>query len=672
MLGWLRGTLERVIPHESEEERGEHYQGPWWRFPPMRNALAAGILLGATFALARLDVIPEWLEISLYIVAGLLGASHWGREALENLGRLHINIDVLMGVAASGAAALGLWEEAAFLAFLYGGAEALEELTYDRTRTAIRALLDLAPKEARLIRGGAEIAVPAAELAPGDVFLVRPGESLPTDGVIRSGSTSINEAPITGESIPAEKEEGAEVFAGTINLTGAIQVETTRSFEDNTLSRIIHLVEEAQEQKTNAQRLIDRFGDRYSPTIIAAALALLVVPPLLGGDFREWAERAITLTVAGAPCALVMSTPVAVAAAIGSAGKRGVLVKGGVHLENLGLLRVIAFDKTGTLTVGKPQVTDVLPVAGEHPAEVLRLAAAVERFSEHHLAQAIVDRAASDNVAPPEASSFQALAGAGARANLDGREVYVGSTALFAELGAPLDSVGPDVEELTRQAKTVVLVGESGRVTGVLGIRDQVRPKARETVEALHGAGIGRVAMLTGDNPGTAAAIAGELGIDDVRAELRPEGKVEAVRALEERYGQLGMVGDGINDAPALAAASVGIAMGTAGTDAAIEAADVALMGDDLNGVVYAVRLGRRAQRISRQNIVFSIALLAALVPLAVAGFLTVAIAVTAHEVAEIIAVGNGLRARAVSPARAAGRAEGPGPSAESPPVTAG
>ncbi|GIU96686.1 MAG: cadmium transporter ATPase [Actinomycetota bacterium] len=631
---------------EPGEGHEEPYEGAWWRFPPMRNALVSGFLLGVTFLLSRIGLIPSWGAIGLYVVAAGFGASHYGPEAAESMLRLRVNIDVLMGVATVGAAVLGLWEEAAFLAFLYGGAEGLEEFTYDRTRGAIRALLDLAPKEAHLLRDDAEVTVPAEELAEGDRFLVRPGESLPTDGVIRAGATSLNEAPISGESVPVEKGEGDAVFAGTVNLTGAIEVEATRAFHDNTLSRIIHLVEEAQEQKTGAQRLIDRFGDRYSPAILLGSLVLLVVPPLLGGDFREWATRAVTLAVAGAPCALVMSTPVAVAAAIGSAGRRGVLIKGGLHLENLGGVRVVAFDKTGTLTRGEPVVTDVVALDTTGRDEVLRLAASVEGYSEHPLARAIVSLAESEAVGRVPAVSFEALTGAGARARVDGQEIYVGSPSLFEDLGSTLGRAAVLAEEYFEEGKTVVLVGTRERVVGLLALRDEARPEAPEAIRALHEEGIPKVAMLTGDNGRTGRAIARGLGIDEVKADLKPGDKSTAVRELEEAFGPAAMVGDGINDAPALATASVGVAMGTAGTDAAIEAADVALMGDDLRAVAYAVRLGRVARRIGRQNIVFSILLLAVLVPSAVLGVINVAAAVTAHEVAEIIAVLNGLRAR--------------------------
>lgn len=645
-------TSRSAVAAGEQTDHEESYLGPWWGFPPFRNALASGLLLGLTFLLSVTEVIPDAAAVALYIVAAVLGASHWGPEAWESLTRRRVNIDVLMAAAAVGAAVLGLWEEAAFLAFLYGAAESLEEYTYDRTRGAIRALLDLAPKEARLLRDGVEVTIPAEQLRPGDRFVVRPGESLATDGVIHTGETALDEAPVTGESVPVEKGPGTAVFAGTVNLTGAIVVEATRSFEDNTLSRIVHLVEEAQEEKMGAQRFIDRFGATYSPAVLAGSIILLVIPPLFGGDFSVWATRAVTLAVAGAPCALVMSTPVAVAAAIGSAGKRGLLIKGGLHLENLGKVRVLAFDKTGTLTKGEPAVTDVVPLTESDSAGVLALAAAVERYSEHPLARAVVEKASAEGVAPGPAEGFRALTGAGAVARVDGAEVYVGSLGLFRELGVSLDGVEPTVDRYHQEGKTVVLVGTTERVLGLLAIRDEPRPNAAEAVAAIKAEGA-RVVMITGDNPRTGRAIADSVGIDDVLAELKPEDKSRAVRDLEDRYGPVAMVGDGINDAPALATATVGIAMGTAGTDAAIEAADVALMGEDLRAVSEALHLGRRTRRISSQNIVFSILLLAVLVPAAVAGAITVAAAVTAHEVAELVAVLNGLRARATpSPGR--------------------
>ncbi|MFA5786081.1 MAG: cation-translocating P-type ATPase [Actinomycetota bacterium] len=629
-----------------DEKHEEHFEGPWFRYLPFRVGLVSGLVLGLGF-LVRHAGGPSWAFIGLYVAAGTLGASHWGAEVLESLEHRRVNIDVLMAVATIGSAILGMWEEAAFLSFLYGAAEGVEEFTYDRTRGAIRALLDLAPKEAHLLRGGVETTVPAAELVPGDRFLVRPGESLPTDGVIRAGATTLNESAVTGESVPVERSVGEEVLACTNNLTGAIEVEATRAFEENTLSRIIHLVEEAQERKTSAQRFIDRFGAVYSPAVLLGSLLLIVIPALLGGDIREWARRAVTLAVAGAPCALVMSTPVAVAAAIGSAGKRGVLIKGGLHLENLGRVKALAFDKTGTLTIGRPQVTDVLALGtGADRARVLALAGAVERYSEHPLARAIVRCADRERVERMVAAEFKALTGIGAKARVGGTEIYVGSLALLGSLGAEGSEAQALADGYQEQGKTVVAVGDRERIVGLVAMRDDPRPAARDAIRSLREAGISHLALLTGDNPHTAAAIAREVGIEEVEAGLRPEAKATAIAEIEKWHGPTAMVGDGINDAPALAAATVGIAMGTGGTDAAIEAADVALMGDDLAGVAYAVRLGRRARHISRQNIAFSIAVLAVLVPSAVLGFLSVAAVVTAHELAEILAVLNGLRAR--------------------------
>ena len=638
---------------EDDEVGVEAHDGPWWTYPPILGAGISGLLLAIGFFGELAGLFPDSVAIALYIASIPFGGYWWAREGLEELIEEHVvGIEVLMGVAAIGAAILGAWEEAAFLVFLYGAAEAVESLTFARTRSAIRALLDLAPKEARVLREGREETIPAVDLVPGDVLVVRPGEGLATDGVIRAGRSSLDESPVTGESIPVDKGPGDSVFAGTLNRQGALTVEATKAFADNTLSTIIHLVEEAQEQKSGAQRFIDRFSRRYSPAVLLGATALAVIPIALGGDPTTWLTRGITVVVAGAPCALVMSTPVAMAAGIGSGGRRGVLIKGGMHLENLGLVRVLAVDKTGTLTMGRPTVTDIVPLNGTSPIDVLAVAAAVERLSEHPLARAIVVAAEEKGTLVATATDFEALTGAGARAMIDGRAASVGSPDLYAQLGSPAPApVVEAAEALRADGKTVVLVGDEStgvpgttRILGLIAIRDQVRPNARAAVDAWHRLGVRRVVMLSGDHPRTAQAIAAELSIDDVRAGLRPEDKVTAVRELEREFGEVAMVGDGVNDAPALAQATVGIAMGTAGTDAAIEAADVALMADDLEQVAFALRLGRKARSVSRQNVVFSLAILAVLIPGAALGLLTIAVAVTVHEVAELIAVANGLR----------------------------
>jgi Cd2+/Zn2+-exporting ATPase len=618
-----------------------------YRFPPLRNALAAALLTVAGVVAGWLGA-AEAVSLALFLAAIAIGGFYFAREGLEELvEEREVGIEILMLVAAFGAMAFGLFEEAAALVVLYASAEAVEELTFARTRSAIRDLLDLAPKQATLLREGSEVRVPVEELKPGDVFLVRPGEALATDGIIRSGQGALNEAPVTGEAVPVEKGPGSEVFAGTVNGPSALEVEATRPFAENTLQRIIHLVEEAQAQKSQAQRFVDRFSDRYSPAVLGAALLVAVVPTLLGGDWEEWALRGITLVVAAAPCALVMSIPVAVAAAISRGGKEGILVKGGAQLEALGRIRVVAFDKTGTLTAGRPQVTDVVALDGANEQDALALAAAVEARSEHPLAAAIVAHAEQAGVAVERAEGFEALVGHGARARVDGREVWVGSPRLLAQL-APEAELPPQTGELQAQGKTVAVVGTEARPLALIALRDEPRPEARRAIAALRRLGIRHVAMLSGDNERTARAIAAELGIDEVLADLRPEDKVEAIERLRVEYGQVAMVGDGINDAPALARADLGIAMGTGGTDAAIEAADVALMADDLNKVAEALRLGRRAQRISRQNLVFSIALLTLLIPSALVGALTVVAAVLVHEVSELLAVANGVRAARV------------------------
>jgi len=595
---------------ENQEEI-KSFDGKWYAHPPMRNALIAGIITGITFMLAHSGYISGMAEIVLFIIAILIGGYHWTREGIEELLDEHeIGIEMLMIAATVGSAVLGMWDEAALLVFLYGAAEGLEEYTYAKTRASIRKLLDLAPKEARVIRDGKEVTMPAEELQVGDVFIVRPGESIPTDGVILKGKSSINEAPVTGESMPVFKKEGMPVFAATMNQDGALEVQTTAAFQDNTLSKMIHLVEEAQEQKGKTQAFIERFGRRYSPLVLLSAVLLVAFPFIAGLPMVFWANRAVVLLVAAAPCALIMSTPVAVAAGIGKAGRSGVLIKGGVHLENLGKIKAVAFDKTGTLTKGKPVVTDILAFNGEEN-EILKKAYSIEKLSEH-----------------PR------------QLRLKLRQWKFPNLAPLPDTAHGLKStVG-----LSWWANRNILVGEENQVEGIIAIRDEIRENARSVIEQLHRMGI-KVVMLTGDNQRTARVFASELGIDDVQADLKPEEKIRAIKTLQQQYGAVAMVGDGINDAPALAQATVGIAMGTAGTDAAIEAADTALMSDDLNKVPFALTLGKRAKVISKQNIVFSLLVLAVLIPSSLLGLMTVAAAVFFHEASELLAVANGLRA---------------------------
>lgn len=625
------------------DENGASWSGPWYTFPPIRNALiGAGIAL-LTFGLNLFDSLPLLAENGLYAISILFGGFFWAQEGLEELvGEFEINIEILMLAATASAIFLGLWEEAAFLVILYGAAEGVEEYTFARTRSSIRSLLDLAPEEARLIADGNTDMIPARELDIGDEFRVKPGESIPTDGRVIDGRSAVNQAAVTGESTAIDKQEGDQVFAGTVNQEGVLDVEATTTFEDNTLSQMIHLVEEAQEEKGKSQLFIEKFGSVYSPVVLLVALGLIISPFLLGLPIY-WARRAIVFLVTAAPCALVMSTPIAIAAGIGRGGREGVLVKGGIHLENLGKIEAIAFDKTGTLTRGEPVVTDVVAFEGADD-DVLRQAASIEQYSEHHLGEAIVDAASERELELSEVSEFSSITGYGAEAQLKDDTIYVGKPGLFERFEVDLEGIS-DVQTLRNEGKSVVLVGTRDRIMGIIALRDEPRPEARDVISDLHERGV-EVLMLTGDNEETARAIASELGIDDVRADLKPEKKVEAVKDLAAKYDVVAMVGDGINDAPALAQATVGIAMGTAGTDAAIEAADIALMADDLTKVTYALALGERAQRISRENIVFSLLVLAAFIPAALLGLIGIAIAVVAHEGSELLAIGNGLRMR--------------------------
>lgn len=630
----------------AEEKDHDAFEGKWYSHPPMRNALIAAVIAGISFVLAHVVHIPALVEKSLYVVAIVIGGTHWIREGIEELIKeKKIGIEILMMGATVGSAILGMWDEAAFLVVLYGIAEGIEEYTYAKTRGSIRKLLDLAPKEAHVLKDGKESVVAAEQLQIGDIFIVRPGETLATDGVIVKGSSSINEAPVTGESIPVEKLEGMKVFAGTVNQQGVLEIKVTALFQDNTLSKIIHLVEEAQEQKGRAQLFIDKFGGIYSPLVLLSAILLAIIPYFLGWEFSEWARRAVVLLVAAAPCALVMSTPVAVAAGIGNAGKHGILIKGGAYLETLGAVRAIALDKTGTLTKGKPVVTDVVSFNGDE-RKVLRMAFSVERLSEHPLAKAVVEKATEMKLGFFDVSKFESLTGLGVKANWQEETIYVGKPKLFEgfQLNLKDESI---LKKLTSEGRSVICVGTSKGVEGLVAIRDEIRPQAKDVIDQFHKENV-KIAVLTGDNDVTAKAIAGELGIDVVWANLSPENKSEIIKEMKKKYKTVAMVGDGINDAPALAQASVGIAMGTGGTDTTIEASDVALMADDLSKVPYAIRLGKRARRISGQNIVFSILLLAVMIPLALLGVMSVAFAVFVHETSEILAVLNGLRMRRV------------------------
>jgi Zn2+/Cd2+-exporting ATPase len=605
---------------------------------------ASGLLLAAGFLLSFSGVatpLPE-LVLSLGIV---VGGYHTARAALFALRIRSADMNVLMSAAVLGAVAIGEWTEAASVVFLFSLANTLQSYTMDRTRRSIRSLLELAPKEATLIRDGRQVKVPVGEVAVGDTLLVRPGERVATDGVVVSGSSTVNQAPITGESVPAEKAEGDEVYAGTVNQWGVLQVGVTRPHRDNTLSRIIAMVEEAQSRRAPSQQFVDRFARYYTPAVIGLAVAVAAVPPLLfAASFEAWFYRALVLLIIACPCALVISTPVSIASAVASASRRGVLFKGGAYLEALGNMRVIAFDKTGTLTTGHLQVTDVITLNGYSEGEVLSTAASLESVSEHPVARAIVRRAMHEGADVPPVVDFQAMPGLGAVGRVNGSQYFVGSPRLARQIAGESLDVPAVVEELERQGKTVVLLGEGDRLLGAVAVADRLRPESRAAVDGLHRVGVQRVVMLTGDNQRTAAAIAAEVGVDGFQAGLLPEDKQGAVQRLLERYGQVAMVGDGVNDAPALAQATVGIAMGAAGTDTALETADVALMGDDLTRLPEAVSLSRATVSTIKQNIGLSIAVKLVFVVLASAGLANLWMAVLADMGTSLAVIANGMR----------------------------
>ena len=619
-----------------------------WRNPKVLTSAASGLLLllGVVLSLAG---APAVISNILYALAIVIGGYYFGREALEELiFEREIGIELLMAIAAVTAALLGQAAEGAMLVFLYSISEALEGYTEEKTRSAVKALMDLAPKTALVRRDGRELEIPAEDLRAGDLFIVKPGQAIASDGRIVDGSSNIDQAPVTGESVPVEKGPGDELFAGSLNGQGALEVQATRDFADNTISRIIHMVEEAQERKGQRQRFIERFGHYYSPAVLLAGIFIALIPPLLfGADWGEWAGRAVVFIVAAAPCALVISIPVTMVATLGTGARQGVLIKGGIYVEELARVRVVALDKTGTITQGRPAVTDVvLSGDGAHSEEtLLALAAGIERRSEHPLAQAINRRAAELDVAPVETEGFQALSGAGAQAQWRGATVAIGRPGYFTqELGLDLGELASDVERLRAEGKTVVAVGDDGDVWGLIALRDNIRANAAQAIAGLDRQGIGRTVMLTGDNERTAGVIAREVGLDVYHAGLKPEEKVVKVRELAGQYGHIAMVGDGVNDAPALAEATVGVAMGAAGTDVALETADVALMADDLEKLVYALALSRRSQKIVRQNLVLSIIIITTLALGAISGALGLPAAVLGHELSELLVIGNGLR----------------------------
>jgi Cd2+/Zn2+-exporting ATPase len=650
-----------------------------WR---RREALFTGIsgaLLALGLALSVLGANPMlgglWertltLSTVLYLSSVLFGAYHFARRSLYALRTFSLGINFLMSLAIIGAIIIGEYVEAASLAFLFALAELLEEFSVARARRSLRELIKLAPSEARVRRNGQELMLPLEQIEPGEIITVRPGERIALDGQVLIGSSAVNQAPITGESVPVEKQPGDAVFAGTINQEGYLEIKVTKRVKDTTLAKIIHLVEEAEAQKAPSEKFVDRFARYYTPGVVAVALGVATIPPIFAGaPLVDWFTRALALLVIACPCALLISTPVSIISAITSAARHGVLIKGGIYLEELGQIKTIVFDKTGTLTTGQLAVTDVIALDGSSSEEVLRIAAALENKSQHPIARAIVryytESAPGESLL--EARDFVSLTGRGVQARLDERLYMVGKPELFIRPNPliPLPSrervqgegqgeVGREIwkhlARLESQAKTVVGVGTPERLLGLIAVADQLRSEAAKTVQRLEHLGL-KVVMITGDNEGTARAVAQQLGIAHYRAGVLPDGKVTEIQKLLREHGKVAMVGDGVNDAPALATSTVGIAMGAMGTDAALETAHVALMADDLSKLPYLISLGRRARRVIQQNVWFSILTKFSLGAGVLPGYVTLVLAVLVGDMGASLAVtGNALRLAHIRP----------------------
>jgi Cd2+/Zn2+-exporting ATPase len=608
------------------------------------RALLSGLFLTFAYGLEKFQG-PTPVYLALYIAA--MGLGGWGnfRKATYSLRRLNFNMSVLMSVAVAGAVGIGQYEEGATVAFLYAVSELLEGWTMEKSRRSIRQLMDLAPKLARVRRNGIEFDLPVEEIAVGEIMIIRPGEKIALDGNVLHGESAINQAAITGESLPVEKSPGALVFAGTLNTYGALEVEVTRLVQDTTIARIIHMVEAAQGQRAPSQAFVEKFAAVYTPVVMALATGIVFLPPLLLGlAWQPWIYRGLALLVVACPCALVVSTPAAIVSAIGTAARNGVLIKGGIYLEEMGSIQAIALDKTGTLTEGRPVVTDILPLHSLPAKDLLALAADVEARSEHPLTNAIVEAAREQGHRVVPATDFQSLPGRGAQASRNGEKILIGNPRLFEERGIPLVPAASPIAELQNQGKTVMIIGTSTYLLGLIAVADALRKNSPASVAELKRSGIRHTILLTGDNAATAAAVAAAVGVDEYRAELLPQDKLAAIQALLDQYGKVAMVGDGINDAPALALSTVGIAMGGAGTDTALETADIALMADDLDKLPFLIRLSRQTLTIIRQNITFSLAVKALAILAVFPGWLTLWLAILADMGATLLVTLNSLR----------------------------
>ncbi|MBW9297661.1 MAG: cadmium-translocating P-type ATPase [Lactococcus raffinolactis] len=633
----------KVKPEQEIDTEARHQKPAFWR--ENRSQLIAAVLIVLAFV-SQLTMMgePNFLTASLFIAAIIIGGYALFIEGIKDLIKFDFSMATLMTIAIIGAALIGDFAEGAIVVILFAISETLERYAADRARQSISSLVKVAPKVATIRRNDLEQTIAVQDIQINDVMLIKPGQKIAMDGIVIKGESTVNQAAITGEALPVDKQLSDEVFAGTLNEAGYLEVQVTKRAADTTLAKIIQLVEAAQGERAPAQAFVDKFAKIYTPFIILLATLIVILPPLFfGGDWQRWFYQGLSVLVVGCPCSLVISTPVSIVSAIGNAARHGVLVKGGIYLEEMGKLQAIAFDKTGTLTEGKPTVTDFVVLDDQFEAtDLLQKISALEIYSQHPLASAIVALSQKRGIdaTPISIENFKSLTGRGVQGDIYGITYLIGSPTLFVS-DSKIDTIKQDFH---RKSKTVIYFGTSDQVLAVIGLQDAVRQTSRQTIQALQTLGVKETVMLTGDNQATADQIGREVGVSAVKANLMPADKLKEIQVLQATFGRVAMIGDGVNDAPALAMANVGIAMGVAGTDTALETADITLMGDDLARLPFIVRLSRSTLRTIKQNITFSLALKVIALLLVIPGWLTLWIAILADMGATILVTLNGIR----------------------------
>lgn len=640
------GAFENLIIRDDQENDEQVRSKESFIKRNIALIISLGFILVAVISQLSLGE-DHLLTKALYILAIIIGGFDLFKEGFSDLIKLDFSMESLMTIAIIGAAFIGEWAEGSIVVILFAISEALERFSMDKARQSIRSLMDIAPKEALIRRNNVEQLVSVDKIDIDDIMIIKPGQKIAMDGLVINGHSSVNQAAITGESVPVEKQLDDEVFSGTLNEEGVLEVKVTKKVTDTTIAKIIHLVEEAQGERAPAQAFVDKFAKYYTPFIIIMALLIVVVPPLFfGGDWNKWLYQGLSILVVGCPCSLVISTPVSIVSAIGNAAKNGVLVKGGVYLEEIGHLRAIAFDKTGTLTKGKPVVTDFIATSSETDINYLSIISSLESLSQHPLASAILNEADKTNVdyKSIQIEDFQSITGKGLTGIHQNIRYYIGSPKLFSASVIEETAVKVQYRQFQEQGKTAMYFGTDEQILGVIAVADEVRDSSAAVISELHKLSIEHTIMLTGDNTKTAESIGKQLGVTEIKGDLMPQEKLDSIKALRTTYNKVAMVGDGINDAPALAASTVGIAMGGAGTDTALETADVALMGDDLQKLPFIVRLSRQTLKVIKQNITFSLGIKLLALLLVIPGWLTLWIAIVADMGATLLVTLNGLR----------------------------